>query len=51
MYLGFTGVLTFPNSKKARAAVEVIPMDRLLLETDAPYMAPCPAGDGGATAP
>lgn len=42
MYLGFTGVLTFPNSKKARAAVEVIPMDRLLLETDAPYMAPVP---------
>ena len=42
MYLGFTGVLTFPNSKKARAAVEVIPRDRLLLETDAPNMAPVP---------
>ena len=42
MYLGFTGVLTFPNSKKARAAVEAVPMDRLLLETDAPYMAPVP---------
>ena len=42
MYLGFTGVLTFQGSKKARAAVEVIPMDRLLLETYAPYMAPVP---------
>ena len=42
MYLGFTGVLTFRNAKKAVKAVEVIPPDRLLLETDAPYMAPVP---------
>ena len=41
-YIGFTGVLTF---KKARKAVEVaanIPLDRLVLETDCPYMAPEP---------
>lgn len=42
MYVGFTGVLTFKNSKKARAACEAVPTDRLLLETDCPYMAPVP---------
>lgn len=42
MYVGFTGVLTFKNSKKAWAACEAVPMDRLLLETDSPYMAPVP---------
>lgn len=40
--LSFTGVITFKNSKKAREAVEVIPLDRLMIETDAPYMAPEP---------
>lgn len=42
MYIGFTGVLTFKNAKKARAACEAVPIDRLLLETDCPYMAPVP---------
>lgn len=42
MYVGFTGVLTFKNSKKTRAACEAVPTDRLLLETDCPYMAPVP---------
>lgn len=42
MYIGFTGVLTFKNSKKAWAACEAVPPDRLLLETDCPYMAPVP---------
>lgn len=42
MYVGFTGVLTFKNSKKAWAACEAVPPDRLLLETDCPYMAPVP---------
>lgn len=42
MYIGFTGVLTFKNSKKAWAACEAVPVDRLLLETDCPYMAPVP---------
>lgn len=41
-YLGYTGVVTFPNAKKAIRSVEATPMDRLLLETDAPYMAPVP---------
>ena len=42
MYLGFTGVLTFKNARKAVETVRVAPMDRLLLETDCPYMAPEP---------
>jgi len=42
MYIGFTGVLTFKNAKKALRALEEVPMDRLLLETDCPYMAPVP---------
>ncbi len=42
MYVGFTGVLTFKNAKKAIAACEVVPIERLLLETDCPYMAPEP---------
>ena len=42
MCISFTGVLTFPKSLKAQEALSVIPMDRLLLETDCPYMAPVP---------
>lgn len=42
MYIGFTGVLTFKNAKKALKALAEVPMDRLLLETDCPYMAPVP---------
>ncbi|MBP3793581.1 MAG: TatD family hydrolase [Ruminococcus sp.] len=41
-YIGFTGVLAFKNAKKALRALENVPMDRLLLETDCPYMAPPP---------
>ena len=42
MYIGFTGVLTFKNAKKALKALEAVPIDRLLMETDCPYMAPDP---------
>lgn len=42
MYIGFTGVITFKNAKKALKALEVVPLDRLLLETDCPYMSPIP---------
>ena len=42
LYVGFTGVLTFKNSRKAWAACAEVPADRLLLETDSPYMAPVP---------
>ena len=42
MYIGFTGVLTFKNAKKALKALAEVPIDRLLMETDCPYMAPEP---------
>ena len=42
MYIGFTGVLTFKNAKKPIRALEAVPMDRLVIETDCPYMAPVP---------
>jgi len=42
MYIGFTGILTFKNAKKALRALAVIPNDRFVLETDCPYMAPVP---------
>ena len=42
MYVSFTGVLTFKNAKKAAEACAVVPIERLLLETDCPYMAPEP---------
>ena len=42
MYVGFTGVVTFRNAKKALKALEAVPLDRLLVETDCPYMAPEP---------
>ena len=41
-YIGFTGVLTFKNAKKALEVAAQIPRDRLVLETDCPYMAPEP---------
>ncbi|MFL0248905.1 TatD family hydrolase [Clostridium neuense] len=41
-YLGFTGVVTFKNAKKVVEVVKEVPMDRLLVETDCPYMAPEP---------
>lgn len=41
-YLGFTGVVTFKNARRALEAVEAIPTDRILIETDCPYMAPEP---------
>lgn len=41
-YFGIGGVLTFPNAAKLKEAVEYIPMDRLVLETDCPYLAPVP---------
>ena len=41
-YIGFTGVLTFKNARKAIESVQAIPLDRIVLETDCPYMAPVP---------
>ena len=41
-YIGFTGVLTFKNARKAIETAESIPIERIVLETDCPYMAPEP---------
>ncbi len=41
-YIGFTGVITFKNAKRAIDSLKVVPLDRLLIETDCPYMAPEP---------
>ncbi len=42
MYIGIGGVVTFKNSKKLCEIVKNIPLDKILLETDAPYMSPEP---------
>lgn len=41
-YLGIGGVVTFKNAKKLKEVVQKAPMERLVLETDAPYLAPEP---------
>lgn len=41
-YIGFTGVLTFKNARKAVEVAREIPLDRIVLETDCPYMSPEP---------
>jgi TatD DNase family protein len=41
-HLGFGGVLTFPKAETVRAAARLTPEDRLLVETDCPYLAPVP---------
>lgn len=42
MYIGFTGAVTFKNANKLLLAAESVPLDRLLIETDCPYMTPVP---------
>jgi TatD DNase family protein len=42
LYLGIGGILTFKRSEEIRATVRDMPLERLLLETDAPYLAPVP---------
>jgi TatD DNase family protein len=41
-YIGVGGVLTFKNGRKMKEVVEEIPMDRIILETDSPYLSPEP---------
>lgn len=41
-YIGIGGVVTFKNAKKTVNVVEAIPLDRILVETDSPYLAPIP---------
>lgn len=42
IYIGFTGILTFRTADYIREAASIVPMNRLLLETDSPFMAPVP---------
>lgn len=42
MYIGLGGALTFKNARKSVEVAEILPLDKLLLETDCPYMAPVP---------
>lgn len=42
MYIGIGGVITFKNAKKLPEVVKMLPNDRILLETDAPYLTPVP---------
>ena len=47
-YIGFTGVLTFKNAHKAVETAAGIPLDRIVIETDCPFMAPVPLYGTGA---
>ena len=40
--VSFTGVLTYKNARKAVEAAQAVPLDRVMIETDSPYMAPVP---------
>ncbi|MBK8212094.1 MAG: TatD family hydrolase [Rhodospirillales bacterium] len=42
LYISFSGILTFKKSEPLRAIAQMLPLDRLLVETDAPYLAPVP---------
>ncbi|MHC4122007.1 MAG: TatD family hydrolase [Planctomycetota bacterium] len=41
-YISFTGVVTFKNAENIRKAAKIVPLDRLMIETDCPYMSPEP---------
>lgn len=41
-YISFSGIITFKNAKEIREVCEYVPLDRLLIETDSPYLAPTP---------
>jgi TatD DNase family protein len=41
-FISFSGIVTFKNAENARDAAKRIPLDRMLIETDSPYLAPVP---------
>jgi len=42
MYISFSGVVTFKNAKTVHSSAAIVPGDRLLIETDCPFLAPSP---------
>ncbi|HGJ5874308.1 MAG TPA: metal-dependent hydrolase [Arsenophonus apicola] len=42
LYISFSGIVTFRNAEQIRQAARMVPLDRILIETDAPYLAPVP---------
>ncbi|MEM9283727.1 MAG: TatD family hydrolase [Verrucomicrobiota bacterium] len=42
LWISFTGIVTFPKAPEVREAAAIVPLDRLMVETDAPYLAPVP---------
>ncbi len=41
-YMSFTGIVTFKKTDEVRAAAKLVPLDRMMIETDCPYMSPEP---------
>lgn len=41
-YIGFTGVITFPKTEALAGIIKVLPLEKILIETDSPYLAPAP---------
>ncbi|HSD10052.1 MAG TPA: TatD family hydrolase, partial [Candidatus Binatia bacterium] len=46
LYVSFSGIVTFRNAGEVREAARLVPLDRLLVETDSPYLAPEPRRGG-----
>ena len=42
LYISFSGIVTFKNAPDVHEAARIAPLDRILVETDAPYLAPVP---------
>ena len=42
VYISLSGIVTFNSAEKLRETVRILPLDRILVETDAPYLAPVP---------
>ena len=41
-YISFSGIVTFKNARELQAVARAVPLERLLIETDSPYLAPVP---------
>jgi len=41
-YISFSGIVTFKNAKEIKTVAAAVPLDRILVETDSPYLAPVP---------